>query len=395
MVIDSKQLKKIINPNIGVEALRHIPSRMQLAVYENEPNKAFVQELDGLGNIKKQQVFEGFMGFWKATAEFENKIKDLLGLQEVYGFEVGMTIQMNQDTKKYKKGDYVVILEVDENGAAVRTQKVNQTQFNQLKKSSQIIPLRKMDSLDFLELNGKKSFDDFEVDQVYKLKGDVDNVRFNTYKKLQSNNTYSIKDDAIGGNALIEFFGFETDVNGQSRLMAEIIFEDGAKGRLPLSAFYSTKNESKTSKIKTTTSSPKQKTDDVKNQKRMEKELKKRPFYIRRDKDNGLFDFYTTEDFYAGKISVQEVKIPNDKLIVDDFFVVSEIGKGATRRIYSSKYGILIVMQLKEGSFDSFVKELYGFNTISDERIRKLNDMIREAQSKGEISPRYEGFENS
>lgn len=393
MVIDSKQLKKIINPNLGVEALRHLPSRTQIAVYENEPNKAFVQELDGLGNVKKQKIFEGYLGFWKATAEFENRIKDLLGLQEVYGFEVGMIIQMNQDTKKYKKGDYVVILEVDSNGSAIRTQKVNNTELKRIKQSNRITPLRKTDGIDFLEINGKKSFDDFKVDEVYELKGDVDNVRFTNYKKLKANFTYNIKNDAIGGNAQIEYFGFETDKDGQSRLMAEVIFDDGAKGRLPLSAFYSKTPSQKEPIAKTPASSSKQKTDDNKNQKRIEKELKKRDFYIRFDMGLGA-EWAAANELYRNA-SVQGVKIPNNKLLTDDFFVVSEKGKKAERQIYMAKYGLIVYRADKRGSFDTFIKELNAFENFDTQSIQNINNTIKMAEASNIISPRYAGLENS
>jgi mRNA-degrading endonuclease RelE of RelBE toxin-antitoxin system len=394
MVIDSKQLKKIINPNLGVEALRHLPSRTQIAVYENEPNKAFVQELDGLGNVKKQKVFEGFLGFWKATAEFENRIKDLLGLQEVYGFEVGMIIQMNQDTKKYKKGDYVVILEVDSNGSAIRTQKVNNTELKRIKQSNRITPLRKTDGIDFLEINGKKSFDDFKVDEVYELKGDVDNVRFTNYKKLKANFTYDIKNDAIGGNAQIEYFGFETDKDGQSRLMAEVIFDDGAKGRLPLSAFYSKTSSQKAPTTKTPASSSKQKTDDNKNQKRIEKELKKRDFYIRFDEANGVIEWIAAT-VLPKNVSVQGIKIPNNKLLTDDFFVISDKGKKAERQIYMAKYGLIIYRADKRGSFDAFIKELNAFKDFDATSIQNINNTIKMAEESNIISPRYAGLENS
>jgi len=391
MVIDSKQLKKIINPNIGVEALRHIPSRIQLAVYETEPNKAFVQELDGMGNIKKQKVFEGYLGFWKATAEFENRIKDLLGLQEVYGFEVGMIIQMNQDTKKYKKGDFVAVLEVDANGAAIRTQKLNTTQLNRVKSSPQVIPLRKIDGVDFLELNGKKSFDDFKINELYNLKGDVDSVRFSKYKNLQANNSYPLVNDELGGSATIQFFGFETDINGESRLAAEVIFEDGSKGKLPLNAFAKSK---KTQAMPTSTSKqalPKDKVNERRNKKQLLRELEKRSFYILQSLDGGWAK--AGEDVFIGA-SVKAVEIPNDKLPIKDFFVVSTKGANSSRYLYSSVYGWYILGFRKKGSLDNFLSEINGFEILASSEIEKIKARLETWKADGLISPRYKNLED-
>jgi hypothetical protein len=205
---------------------------------DSQPNKVFVQKIDSVGNAKSQKEFSGVTGFWKATAEFENEIAEALNIREVSGFEVGMVIQLLNDTKKYKKGDILMIEAVDGDGNATAYTRLNKTQINKVKKSPLMRKLVKSEGLDFLRLANIPTLNDVDANIKYDFKLPADSVaRISTvydYKGFESGDAVTIKDSQGGGNAVIDQLAFITDSDGLSELSAFVTFEDGSDGRLPV-----------------------------------------------------------------------------------------------------------------------------------------------------------------
>lgn len=238
MVIPKKDLQIINYPNSGLSILRHKKSKVQLVTMDTQPDKVFVQQIDNIGNAKSQKEFFGVSGFWKATAEFENQIAEALNIREVSGFEVGMVIQLLNDTKKYKKGDILMINAIDGDGNATAYVQLNKTQINKVKKSPLMKKLVKSEGLDYLRLANLTSLNDVDATIKYDLQLPADTV--NTiplvydYNGLEAGDSVTIKQSQGGGNAVVEQLAFITDSDGLSELSALVTFEDGSDGRLPV-----------------------------------------------------------------------------------------------------------------------------------------------------------------
>jgi len=232
MIIDEKLIREI-NPNSKIKILRVPKARVQLMINADLLDQIFVQELDGVGNVRKQSVFEGFGGFWKATAKFEELVSEALGIKEVNGFEVGMIFKLNQDSLKYKKGDILVCLEVDANGVATRVQRLEKKEIARIAKSPYVTKLRKSDNVDFLALNGVRSFNEFDPIN-YDLKGTPEIVEFDRYKSFASGDEIKIPQAIGGGTAIINNFGFTTVTEDRYFIDAQVVFEDGRKGKIPI-----------------------------------------------------------------------------------------------------------------------------------------------------------------
>jgi len=238
MVIPKKDLEIINYPNSGLSILRHKKSKVQLLTMDSQPDKVFVQQIDNVGNAKSQIEFMGVKGFWKATAEFENKIAEVLNIREVNGFEVGMVIQLLNDTKKYKKGDTLMIDSVDADGNATAYRRLNKTQINKVKKSPLMKKLVKSEGLDYLRFANVPSLNDVDATIKYDLQLPADTVNripfVYDYNGLEAGDAVTIIDSQGGGNATIEQLAFITDSDALSELSAFVTFEDGSDGRLPV-----------------------------------------------------------------------------------------------------------------------------------------------------------------
>jgi hypothetical protein len=241
MVIPEKDLLKVSNPSLGVKLLVHPKARVQIAIYSNQPDKAFVQEIDGIGNIKKQTEFAGYLGFWNATSKFEEIIAENLGIKEVYGLEVGMVIELQQDTKKYKKGDIIGILAVDENGVATQTQRLNKQQISNVVNSPYVSKLRKGEDLSFLVQEGFKSISEIDAFKAYEfglIKESELAIPLNLdYRGLKAQDKLNMVASKGGGEVEIQQLVFYTDANGKTVIAANVLFEDGSMGRVPLRDF--------------------------------------------------------------------------------------------------------------------------------------------------------------
>jgi hypothetical protein len=232
MIIEEKLLREV-NPTSAIKILRVPKARVQLMINADIPDQTFVQELDGVGNVRKQSVFEGFGGFWKATAKFEELVSEALGIKEVTGFEVGMVFKLNQDSLKYKKGDILVCLEVDANGVATKVQRLEKKEVARIAKSPYVTKLRKSDNVDFLALNGVRSFDEFDPIN-YDMKGTPEIVEFDRYRSFASGDEIQIPQPIGGGTAIINNFGFTMVAEGRYFLDAKVVFDDGRKGTVPI-----------------------------------------------------------------------------------------------------------------------------------------------------------------
>jgi hypothetical protein len=238
MVIPQKDIEVLQYPNTGLVILRHKKTRVQMVTMDSQPNKVFVQQVDTIGNAKSQKEFNGVKGFWEATTEFEKLIAELLNIREVSGFEVGMVIQLLNDTKKYKKGDILMIDSVDADGNATSYTKLNKTQIQRVKKSPLMKKLAKSENLDFLRLANVVSLQEVDANKKYdfKLVADTYNLipMVYDYKGFEAGDKVTVKNSQGGGSATIEQLAFITDSDGLSEISAFVTFEDGANGRLPI-----------------------------------------------------------------------------------------------------------------------------------------------------------------
>ena len=238
MVIPKKDLDRINYPNSGLSILRHKKARVQIVTMDSQPNKVYVQKLDMVGNAASQKEFLGVKGFWDATAEFEKQIEEALNIREVSGFEVGMVVQLLNDTKKYKKGDLLVILAVDQNGNATQFRKLNTQQIKNVKANPRMKKLVKSENLDYLRLANISKLEDVDAKQKYDFKLPADTFNLiplvYDYKGFEAGDKVTIQKSQGGGEATIEQLAFITDSDGLSELSAFVTYEDGASGRLPI-----------------------------------------------------------------------------------------------------------------------------------------------------------------
>ena len=258
MIIPSENLEidTIYNQNI---VFKGGLLKVRLKINPNDSNEIFVQEIDALNNVRTSQTFSGFEGFWKAVAEFEKIIEESMGWKEVFGFEVGMVIELDRDTKKYPKGTFLMITEVDNNGKATRYEKLNANQVDKISKNKYVTKLTKAIGLDDLIGKGINSLSDLKVGKEYDF-----NLAPNTQLIIPSNqDIYGFKiDDEVkidadngGGSGKIEQFVLLTDENKKSKMYANIRLEDNSLGMIPLDDVKPVKKKTKKKKAETTTQS--------------------------------------------------------------------------------------------------------------------------------------------
>jgi hypothetical protein len=238
MVIPKKDLEQFRYANSGLTILRHKKARVQMTTLDSQPNKVYVQKIDIVGNAASQKEFTGVKGFWEATAEFEKQISEALNLREVGGFEVGMIVQLNQDTRKYRKGDILMVLAVDQDGNATQYERLNNRQIENVKNSPRMKKLVKIEGLEFLRMANINTLNDVDPKKKYnfQLTADTYTLIPTTYdfNGLEAGDKVTIKKSQGGGEATIEQLAFITDSDGLSELSAFVNFEDGSNGRLPI-----------------------------------------------------------------------------------------------------------------------------------------------------------------
>jgi hypothetical protein len=238
MVIPKNDIEQIYFPKSGLNILRHKRGRVQMVTIDSQPNKVFVQKVDLIGNAKSQKEFFGVKGFWDATSEFEKLIAEALNIREVGGFEVGMVIQLVSDTRKYKKGDILMVTEVDADGNASQYVRLNNQQIMRVKKNRLMKKLAKREGLDYMRVANINALADVDAEKKYDFQLPSDTVNMIStiydYKGLESGDKVTIRETQGGGEAIIDQLAFITDSDGLSELSAFVTFEDGSNGRLPV-----------------------------------------------------------------------------------------------------------------------------------------------------------------
>jgi len=212
--------------------------KIRLIINPSNKNEIFVQEVDALNNVRTSETYSGFDGFWKAVESFEKKVEESMGWKEVFGFEVGMVIQLEKDTKKYPKGTYLMITEVDSNGKATKYEKLNNKQVDKISKNKYVTKLTKAVGLDDLIGKGINSVSDLKANMEY----DFD-LNPNTQILIPSDTKIGeygidaeveIAEEKGGGSGKIEQLVLLTDENKKTRLYANIRLEDDSLGMIPL-----------------------------------------------------------------------------------------------------------------------------------------------------------------
>lgn len=219
-----------------IEGIGWMPSNSNTFI--PNPTEIFVQEIDGLGNVRTSDSFKGFDGFWEAVSLFEKKIEESMGWKEVVGFEVGMIIKLEKDTKKYKKGTFLVITEVDANGKASKYEKVDSKKVDKISKSKFVVNLRKAQGLEAIMGKGISSVSELKADKTYQF-----GLNLNSQLVIPTNETidsFSVGEDVVidadkgGGEGQIQQLLINTDDKGDSMVCANIRLDDGALGCVPL-----------------------------------------------------------------------------------------------------------------------------------------------------------------
>jgi hypothetical protein len=368
MVIPEKDLLKVNNPSLGVKLLVHPKARVQLAIYSNQPDKAFVEEIDGIGNIKKQTEFSGYLGFWNATSKFEEIIAENLGIKEVYGLEVGMVIELQQDTKKYKKGDIIGILAVDENGVATQTQRLNKQQVSNVVNSPYVLKLRKGEDLSFLVQEGFKSISEIDAFKTYEFGLTKDSelaIPLNLdYRGLKAQDKLNMVASKGGGEVEIQQLVFYTDVNGKTIIAANVIFEDGSMGRVPLRDFLE-------KPVKKTITPKAAATQDEPMEYGLKRPTKKTPYY--------------KYDINEKQFKIQPDARPIQLKYKGDFFIIKDHNSTSKWGIYEGITGMLYGFgKTKEKAI------LYAEITINQNpMLIDTETLVNSANQNSGVSPRY------
>jgi hypothetical protein len=233
MVIPQNELDYEVN-NLGISSLTHRKAKVRLEVFppkSGASGQVFLQQLDSIGNTKKSQSFSGVLGFWEATRKFEEIISKALNLEEVVGFEVGMVIDILKDTAKLKKGDKVLVLEVNSDGKASRFRKLTPQELQNFENSPYVTRLAKSDDLAFLiqakltslndvEPNVEYDFD-FGGEEYYELPRRFD------YRNYKPSENY--QDPSDGETYVIRSIAFKKEGNGYA-IGLMVIDKDGVKG---------------------------------------------------------------------------------------------------------------------------------------------------------------------
>jgi hypothetical protein len=221
--------------------------KIRLMLNPQNKNEILVQEVDALNNVRSSETFTGFDGFWKAVNLFEKKVEDAMGWKEVFGFEVGMVIKLEKDTKKYPKGTYLLITEVDSNGKASKYQKLNDSQVKKISKNKYITKLTKAIGLDDLIGKGISSVSDLKVDKEYDFNLEPQSqIIIPTNMDIDGfwiGQKVKIYDETGGGDGTIEQLVLLTNADKKTKLYANIRFEDHSLGMIPLSDTIKEKNK--------------------------------------------------------------------------------------------------------------------------------------------------------
>lgn len=239
MIIPSAELKEVSFG--GNFYLKCEKARVQLATFSNKPNKIYLIEFDALGNAKTSKEFDGEVEFWNATREFENVIAERLGLRDVSGFEVGMVVQLQRNFGSYRKGDILMITEVNDDGQATQYQLLNKQNIDRIKKSPAYSKLAKSSDKDVLNAFGITSVNDIDFTAEYDSPAsDEDEIVLQNTLRVGNyvvDDLATLKPSKGGGVLKIQGFSFDKNQNGKYVISAFGNFDDGAVGRVPLKDF--------------------------------------------------------------------------------------------------------------------------------------------------------------
>jgi hypothetical protein len=239
MIIPNAELTEVkVGGNFYLKCPR---ARVQLATFTSKPNNIFLIEFDALGNAKKSKEFVGELEFWNATREFESIIAERLGLRDVAGFEVGMVVQLQQNIGAFRKGDVLMITEVNNEGQATQYQRLNKQNIERIKKSSAYSKLAKSSDKEILSALGITSVNAIDPNAQYDggLSTEDEIVLPNTTSigNFSTDDLVTIKPSKGGGVLRIQGFSFDKNKEGKYVISAFGNFDDGAVGRVPLKDF--------------------------------------------------------------------------------------------------------------------------------------------------------------
>lgn len=238
MIIPNAELQEIsANGNFSLRCAR---ANVQLSTFASKPNQIFLIEFDALGNAKKSQDFNGVEGFWMATREFEKVVAEKLGLRDVAGFEIGMVVQLQRDYGSFRKGDILMITEVNQDGQATAYERLNKRNLDNIKKSPAYSKLAKTSDNDILNAFGITSPTAIDVKAEYDVGAMDDEVVLPNTTKVADyviDDLASIKTSKGGGVFKIQGFSFVKNDKAKYVISAFGNFEDGAVGSVPLKDF--------------------------------------------------------------------------------------------------------------------------------------------------------------
>lgn len=250
MIIPNLQLEKDYSSN--QKTLIHKPTNIRLKVMLDGSNKAYVEQLDSIGNMKSQKEFvvdttNKFKGFFEAIKFFEEEVGKKMGGEDKFGFEDGMVWTLQQDVGKYKKGDTFLITKASPDGTKIIEKVLLQpNEVDYLKQVGTEIKQNNPE-LDILKGKGITNYESISETRKYKL-----DLAPNTILPLPNNSRYGKNKLQIGNKIIlkdtkevveIEDFMFVTDDNGDSVLSAKVFTEDGQTLTVPLSKTKPNKNE--------------------------------------------------------------------------------------------------------------------------------------------------------
>jgi len=387
----------------------HRAARVRMVVYADKPTKVYVEEIDGLGNPKKSEEFEGHGGFWRATEAFENLVMDRMGIREVDGFEVGMIIEIQQDGKTFKKGDIVVIDEVNADGQATRYTKLNKGQLQRAKNSPRLEKLQKATAYEFNLILRERgmTLDELPLDEPFELglEPNTEIVAGSQYRELGSGQTKVLPDIAGGGRFTFDKVIVSTNAEGKSMLKAQGFFEDGSIGTVEMRMLFGrlvtilTPDPSQPNQVKIVadpavqatakkTRKPRKKStnafsEDIQAELEI---LKNRPYY----NSDGQYNWQESQ-VVTNLNKVQYAKIIDEPLL-DLFFVVTK---------FQSEYGIAVYTGISgrtvEGEIVPKLADVRQY--LEDNRDAIINKALGSIQRAWEThgyqwSPRYEGLDS-
>jgi len=239
MIIPNAELTEVrVSGNFYLKCLK---ARVQLATFESKPNNIYLVEFDALGNARKSKEYVGDVDFWNATRDFEAIIAERLGLREVAGFEIGMVIQLQQNFGNFRKGDILMISEVNSQGQATQYERLNKRNIERIKKSPAYSKLAKSSDKDILNALGILSVNAIDVKAEYEASSlDSDEIVLENTTSIGNyitNDLVTLKPTKGGGVFRIQGFSFDKNENGKYVISAFGNFDDGAIGRVPLKDF--------------------------------------------------------------------------------------------------------------------------------------------------------------